>query len=191
MGGAQGIAAVYCIRGSEASVRCSSSSWQACLGSRARKRSVERGGEESSSSCSLTRENQEAIGGKDGFSRCRHAVHGRPSRENPIAIASNDGIDPVVIDVAVENLEPAASKRKPELITVISRLAEACDHEDVTAFSFDPAMESDHARRTMTVKDVDASAPERSKSAPERDQFARITQMIAHCPVAAEIVPPD
>src|SRR5207244_3694987 len=93
--------------------------------------------------------------------------------------------------VAVENLEPAASKRKPKLITVISRLAEACDHEDVTAFSLDPAMESDHARRIMTVKHVDASAPERSKSAPERDQFARKAEMIAHCPIAAETVPPD
>jgi len=53
-------------------------------------------------------EDTEAIGRDDDGGGSRQAVHGRAAGPNFAAVAGRPGVDPVVVDVAVEDFEPAA-----------------------------------------------------------------------------------
>ena len=52
--------------------------------------------------------NHEAVGGDDNVRGTGQAVHGRAAGVDPPAVARDDRVDPVVVDIAVEDLQPEA-----------------------------------------------------------------------------------
>ena len=101
------------------------------------------------------REHQHPIRWDDELCRGGQTVHGRSCRDHARTVAGDDGIDPVVVDVAVEHLTPAAGDRESEAIAVVGRLIEAGDHDGILTSPLDPAVKRDDAGGIVAVKDVD------------------------------------
>src|SRR5215472_14310241 len=72
--------------------------------------------------------------------RCK-TVRGLQCRLYRTTVSGDDRINPVVVDIAVEDLPPAPRSGKPDGIAVPGLLPQRPDDDDVAAFPFDPAME--------------------------------------------------
>ncbi len=68
-----------------------------------------------------------------------------PGRQNPSSIARYHGIDPVVIDVAVENLNPRSRIRESNRVVVPSCLGKRCNYNYVFPRALKPSMKSNDA----------------------------------------------
>src|SRR5258708_31922706 len=66
-------------------------------------------------------------------------------RHNPSSIARYRGIDPGVIDVAVENFNPQSRMRESNRVVVPSCLGERCNYNYVLAHALEPSMKSNDA----------------------------------------------
>ena len=83
----------------------------------------------------------------------------RRSAHVDLASVSGDvWVNPVIVNVTVENLEPFPRARKSELIWPPGLLAEANHNYDVIANSVEPAMKGKDPIIIVDVVDVDAVA---------------------------------
>jgi len=62
-------------------------------------------------------------------------------RVDPSAVADRVGVDPVLVDIAVENLAPITAAGKADSIVEAIEIPEVHDHDHVVAFSPQPSGE--------------------------------------------------
>ena len=65
---------------------------------------------------------------------------------NRTAVAGCLGVDPILVNVAVEDLQPGAGVRHRDLISGVSQLIEARNDDDIAAHALDPALHHQHSR---------------------------------------------
>src|SRR3984957_234574 len=120
------------------------------------------------------------------------AVHGRTVRLHLASVAGDSGIDPVIVDVAVEYFEPVSGLGKADVIIIPRVLIQAAHDHDVVSDTFDPALKGEHAVLVMDVNDRAAFSAQGRMVAADADQFAGKAEKVAHRFVAAtQAVPPD
>src|SRR5271165_2465793 len=95
-------------------------------------------------------------------------------------VAGDDRIDPVVVDITVEDLEPAARPGEAQRVAPVGRLIQGRDHDYIAADPLHPALEGDHAVRIMDVKDVDSLPAERWLMSAQGDEFTREPEVVDH-----------
>src|SRR5262245_54054432 len=80
------------------------------------------------------------------------AVARRAGGDDRAAVAGRKRIDPVVVDVAVEDLEPLAGTGKPKVVRPPRGLTQCGDDDDVRGAAVDPAVKRDHTVLIVHVK---------------------------------------
>src|SRR5579863_928419 len=75
----------------------------------------------------------------------REAVQRPARRHDASSVARNDGIDPIVIDIAVELFSPRPGIREPNRVVVPCGLGKRCDDDNVVARALKPSMKCDDA----------------------------------------------
>lgn len=68
------------------------------------------------------------------------------------SIPGDDRIDPVVIHIAIKDLEPAAATRKADVAAPPGVVVETGDHDDIPALTFDPAVIGDDTVRVVDME---------------------------------------
>ena len=105
--------------------------------------------------------------------------------EDAAAVAGDVRVDPVLVDVAVEDLPPVAAAREADAVVEAVERSKVHDHHHVVAFALDPAVEREHAVLIVDVHHAEtlarASAGCRQRSA---EQLAREPQVVEHLLVA-------
>jgi len=70
----------------------------------------------------------------------------RPARRhNPSSIASDHGIHPVVVDIAIENFNPWSGVRESNCVVVPGYLGQRCNDDYVVPRTLKPPMKCDDA----------------------------------------------
>ena len=143
-------------------------------------------------SLSTTGENHKSIGGYRDASRGGQSVQRRSGSFNCAAVAGHHRIHPVIIDVAIENLEPRSVCRKSNLIVVPVPIIESGNHHDIVSDTFDPALEGDHTVLIMDVEDVATLPTECWLTLAKADEVSGEPQEVRHVLITAvESVPPN
>src|SRR5262245_12447259 len=123
--------------------------------------------------------------------RLRETVARWAGRRNRAAVSGGERIHPVVVHVAVEDLEPLSGPGEAEVVRPPGRLAQGRDNDDVDGATVDPTVARDHAILVVHVKGIEPIAAQRVMPAPKRDKLADEPQMIRHRAIRREAVPPD
>ena len=71
------------------------------------------------------------------------------------SIARDHGINPVVINVAVEDFNPPPSEREPDRVVVPGRLGESSNDDNIIPCALQPSVECNDAILVVDVKCVD------------------------------------
>src|SRR5580704_10456426 len=93
----------------------------------------------------VAREHHHSVGGNHDRTRCAEAMHRAARGINRAAVAGHYRVDPVVVDIAIKDLEPGSAERESDLIAPPCRFVEARDHDDVPARALEPSMVRDDA----------------------------------------------
>ena len=107
-------------------------------------------------------------------------MHWGPVGVDAPAIARDDRVDPVVVHVAVEDLQPMARPGESDRVGPVRRLVQAGGHHYVAARADDPSLEGDHPVGVVDVEDVDRLAAQGRLMPAQGDQLAAEAQMILH-----------
>src|ERR1022692_713207 len=90
----------------------------------------------SSGSC----ENNETICRNDDAGGSLQTMHGRSGCGGASVVARNNGINPVVVDIAIEDLRPLAGTGETDGVVVPRGFGKRGDDNNVLASAFQPAM---------------------------------------------------
>ena len=72
--------------------------------------------------------------------------------DNASSIARDDGVDPVVVDIAVEDLGPRSRTGKADRVVIPGPLRESGNYHDILTCTFEPAMKRDHTVQIVNMK---------------------------------------
>src|SRR5262245_8162950 len=100
----------------------------------------------------LTRKHDHAIRRKHDCCRIVEAMHRLRVGNDTPTVAGHRGIDPLFIDIAVEDLTPGSTARESKAIPDAGEVGQMQHHDDVMAFPFYPAMKRQHAVLIMHVR---------------------------------------
>jgi hypothetical protein len=110
------------------------------------------------------RKNQNTIGWKRKRSRMAELMERLRLRKDTATVADHSGINPVLIDVAIENLAPETATWEPDAIPKAIEGPEMDDHNHVVAFTFHPPMKRQHAVLIVYVNNAKALAAQALKT---------------------------
>ena len=85
-------------------------------------------------------------------------MHRAAARIDRPIIANEQRVDPVVVDIAVEQFGPAATPRKSKLIAKEGRVVETGHHDYVVALPIDPPMKCQHTVDIVGIEGIDRFA---------------------------------
>src|SRR5262245_56349852 len=100
----------------------------------------------------LTRKHDHAIRRKHDCCRIVEAMHRLRVGNDTPAVTDHGGIDPVFIDIAVEDLTPVSAAWESNTIPDAVEVGQVQHHDDVMAFAFYPAMKRQHAVLIVHVR---------------------------------------
>src|SRR6516225_5340090 len=126
----------------------------------------------------VTCEHHESISRNHDTRRGRHPIERTAVGVNLSAVAGDNGVDPIVVHVAIEDFQPLSRARKAYLITPPGRIIQAGDDDDVASNTFEPPMKGNHAAHIMNVVDMNHFAPQRGLMAAERDEIGGESKVV-------------
>lgn len=85
-------------------------------------------------------------------------MHGWTAGVHRAAIPGDEGIDPVVVDVAVEHLQPAPRPRAANIVVVPGPFVQSAHDDNIVSDTFHPTLEGENAVVIVDVKDGTAFA---------------------------------
>ena len=132
----------------------------------------------------LPREHQQAVRRQREGCGVAEVVQRLGLRVDPSAVADGVGVDPVLVDIAVENLAPITAAGKADSIIEAIEIPEVRDHDHVVAFSLHPAVKCEHAVLIVDMHHAEALATQARIAPAKFDQFPRETHMIKHLLIA-------
>jgi len=133
-----------------------------------------------------------AVRGDHDIRRCRKAVCRTTVGIDGSSIPRSDRIHPVVIDIAVKDLEPVAATRESDVVVPPGVVVETRHHDDVPALTFDPAVIGDETVGVVDVESTHRIAAQSRLTPTQADEILGEAQVIDHRLVGAvDAVPPD
>jgi len=72
------------------------------------------------------------------------------------AIPGNDGVHPIVVNIAIEDFLPLAAAGKADLIVEPVAFVEAGDNDDIGSRTFHPVLKREHAVVVVNVNEATA-----------------------------------
>src|SRR6266542_1449931 len=137
------------------------------------------------------REDQQAVRRNHNRGGVRQSLHAGSVGKDLPAIARDHWIWKVIVEVAVENLSPAARPRKSDSIPVERELVEARNDHDVLTDAFDPALKCHDAIDIVMQERVNALASERRQLAAQRDEVGGERHVVRHLVVVLVVEPAE
>src|SRR5271165_4322596 len=110
----------------------------------------------------------------------RQAVYRAAADIDGSAVADCERIDPIVIDVAVEEFGPATIPGEAELVAEERVVVEARHDDDVETLALDPAVKGDDPIVVVRVVSVDRLAAQSGLIPAQTDEVLGKSQLIAH-----------
>src|SRR6266513_4691876 len=107
-------------------------------------------------------------------------MHGYVVRENSSRVPNYLRVNPIIIDVAVEYLKPAATGRKTDAIAEAVKARQAYYNDYVVPFAWHPTVERQDTILVIRVHHAKALASQRRTLPAQLNQFSGETQKIAH-----------
>src|SRR5271156_269423 len=96
------------------------------------------------------------------------------------SISCDDGVDPVVIDITVEDLGPLSRTGKADRIAIPSALRESGNYYDILTCTFEPAMKRDHAIQIVNMIRIHVVTPQRRLIPTSTYEILAEAKMIHH-----------
>jgi hypothetical protein len=107
--------------------------------------------------------------------------------DDATAIPRDDWVNPVIVDVGVENLSPSPWAGKTDRVVIPGAFRERGNHHDVLACAFDPAVKRDHTVQIVYMKWVYIVLAQRSMIPAQTDEILRKAKMIHHCGIGSRV----
>ena len=103
---------------------------------------------------------------------------------DPSTVADGVDVDPVLVDIAVENLAPITAAGKADLIVEAIGVPEMHDHDHVVALSLHPAVKREHAILIVNMHNAETLTAQARIAPAKFNELPRETHMIQHLLVA-------
>ena len=128
----------------------------------------------------LKSEEQNRIG-CNGYGRgLGEAMHGTAGSIDLAAVADDGWVNPVVVNVAIEEFPPCSAAREAERIVVEGLIVKADDDHHVEAITLEPAMECEDSVVIVHVRHADRTSAESRLIPAQTNQVLREAQEIDH-----------
>src|SRR5579863_10606469 len=107
-------------------------------------------------------------------------MHRRSGCGDASAIAGDDGVHPVIVDVAVEDFGPYARTGETHVVVLPSGLRKGGHHHYILTCALEPAVECNHSIRIVHIERIDVVAAQSRLTPAQANEILRKSQMIYH-----------